>query len=379
MARLGETTAALARLRRSLNETQVSDGDGGMSEVAWFGPNPGRLRMLAYLPEGLPRGAPLVVVLHGCTQRAGAYAAAAGWLALADRYGFAVVAPEQSPANNPNRCFNWYEPGHAHRDAGEPASVRAMVDEMVGAYDLDPSRIFISGLSAGGAMAAVMLAAYPDVFAGGAVIAGLPYGAADNLLEALSAMRGARGLSGDELTERVLDETRAADRLPRLSIWHGDADATVHHSNGLEAARQWATAHGLADQPDDIQALPGRTRSQWRSARGEVVVELNQLAGFGHGTPLASNGKEGVGRAAPYMLEAGISSTLETARFWGLAPAAEVSSAAAAAVIDRRVTAEAEQRPAGVAATVMAAVAPHVSSSVQRIIAGALKTAGLNR
>src|SRR5687768_1385135 len=106
MAGLEATIAQLARMR----QLAEADDGGRLAETAEFGPNPGALRMLSYAPVGLAPGAPLVVVLHGCTQRAAAHAASAGWLTLADRYGFAVVAPEQTTANNFNRCFNWYEP-----------------------------------------------------------------------------------------------------------------------------------------------------------------------------------------------------------------------------------------------------------------------------
>lgn len=117
MAGLGDTLRGLSRAR-----TDDRDGAGEMSETISFGRNPGGLVMRSYVPEGLEPGAPLVVVLHGCTQDAEAHAGAAGWLSLADRLGFAVLAPQQVAANNANRCFNWFEPGDTRRGAGEPAS-----------------------------------------------------------------------------------------------------------------------------------------------------------------------------------------------------------------------------------------------------------------
>src|SRR5579862_1531219 len=156
-----------------------------------FAPNPGNLRMFRYLPRGLKAGAPLVVVLHGCGQTAGGYGQAAGWCELADALGFAVLAPEQKAVNNPNTCFNWFNPEDITRDSGEAASIAAMVRTMVATHRLDAGRVFITGLSAGGAMAAVMLATYPELFAGGAIIAGLPFGAAQNVRDALESMRSA--------------------------------------------------------------------------------------------------------------------------------------------------------------------------------------------
>jgi poly(hydroxyalkanoate) depolymerase family esterase len=323
MSGLGETTARLTRLRREWEAAARAADGRRLPEVKSFGTNPGGLRMFQHLPRGLGSGAPLVVALHGCTQTASAYAWQSGWATLADRYGFGLVAPEQSPANNPTLCFNWFEPGDVARDEGEAASIRAMVGHALGEGRFDPARVYVTGLSAGGAMAAVMLAAYPEVFAAGAVVAGLPVGAADNAQEAFWAMRGAlRGR--EELAER-LRRTAAGGEPPPISIWHGDADATVLQANAVEIARQWAAVQGLARGAGEVEAFPGRTRTVWRAPNdGRVLVELNLLQGFGHGAPLSTAGPEGLGEVGPYMLEAGVSSTLEIARFWGLAPAPAV-------------------------------------------------------
>ena len=137
-----------------------------LESLADFGSNPGRLRGHGYCPAGLARKAPLVVVLHGCKQNAGDYDHRSGWSQLADLAGFALLYPEQSPGNNPNLCFNWFRPGDTRRDSGEALSIRQMIDAMIAAHGLDRDRVFVTGLSAGGAMANVMLATYPEVFAG---------------------------------------------------------------------------------------------------------------------------------------------------------------------------------------------------------------------
>ena len=379
MAGLEETTAMLARMRRQAEAFSAAGaaGESRMIETADFGENPGSLRMLSYVPEGLEPGAPLVVVLHGCTQRAEAHAEAAGWLTLADRYGFAVVAPEQRGSNNPNRCFNWYEPGDAARGGGEPASIRAMVAHAVAEHGLDPERVFVTGLSAGGAMTAVMLATYPDVFAGGGVVAGLPFGVADTLPEALGAMMGGSWTSAD-LGERVR-RAGPGGRVPRLAVWHGDADHTVRASNAVQIARQWAAAHGLPEEPAERETLPGRTRALWRSPEtGEVLVECVLIEGLGHGTPLATGGADGVGSAAPYMLEAGVSSTLEIARFWGILGERRAEQTSTGAAREREAPAP-PRDGATLGEQVMATVSGRVPAGVGEVIAGALKTAGLIR
>src|SRR5471032_986879 len=129
-----------------------------------FAPNPGNLRMFRYLPgasaragatnqEALKAGAPLVVVLHGCGQTASGYDLGAGWCQLADQLGFAVLAPEQKAVNNPNTCFNWFNPEDITRGQGEAASIAAMIQTLIETHRLDGGRVFITGLSAGGAMA----------------------------------------------------------------------------------------------------------------------------------------------------------------------------------------------------------------------------------
>ena len=372
MPGLAETIASLTSLRRGAD---TDPGLTAMVETTDFGSNPGALRMLSYAPAGLPANAPLVVVLHGCTQRAVSHASAGGWLTLADRLGFVVLAPEQSPANNPNRCFNWYEPENAARDRGEAASIRAMVAHAVREHGLDPSRVFVTGLSAGGAMTSVMLAAYPDVFAAGAIVAGLPFGVADNVQEALGAMYGGGRQSAAELGALVR-EAGPAGRVPRVSIWHGSADHTVRPHNAVVIARQWTAAHGLAEEPDETQALPGRTRAVWRSPEGETLVESVLVHGLGHGTPLDT--ADGVGSAGPYMLEAGVSSSLEIARFWGLAEPVTEAAAAVAAEGQRDAGSPAESGQT-LGGSIMATVSPHVPADIQGVIQKALAAAGLMR
>jgi len=390
MQGLGDTTAMLARLRRSMPGLDAGPGaTDGMIETEAFGDNPGALRMLSYAPPGLRPGAPLVVVLHGCTQNGPGYARDAGWLTLADRLGFAVLAPEQRAANNPNRCFNWFEPGDIGRGQGEAASIAAMVAAALAAHRGDPQRVFVTGLSAGGAMSAVMLAAYPERFAGGAIIAGLPYGVARGVPDALRVMG-----QGDPRSRAALGALvgRRTGTPLRLAIWHGDADHTVNRANGKTLADQWTTATGLDDGSARVEQLSGRTRSVWTGGADGSVVELNIVHGLGHGAPLSTQGPDGLGRAAPYMLETGISSTLEIARFWGLAAGAARSSEnsapdkASRSGADTHTGASAHAdpaaadpaRPTGLAGQVLDAVSAHVPADVRAIIAKALRAAGLS-
>ena len=127
-----------------------------LQEVVGFGANPGRLRMYAYVPDRLPRAPALVVVLHGCFQTAAEYDLGAGWSTLADRFRFSLLFPEQQRANNPRGCFNWFQRGDSERNQGEALSVRHMVEHMIQTHAIDRSRVFVTGLSAGGGMTSVM-------------------------------------------------------------------------------------------------------------------------------------------------------------------------------------------------------------------------------
>ena len=387
MPGLGETTAILARLRRTTTMNPLGTAAGGaLVETVAFGENPGALRMLSHAPGALKPGAPLVVVLHGCTQTAEGHAVSGGWIALADRLGFAVLAPEQVAANNPNRCFSWFEPGDTTRGRGEAASIAAMVAAMVRDHDCDPRRVFVTGLSAGGAMTAVMLAAYPELFAGGAIIAGLAYGVARGVPDALRVM--GRGDGRDATALGSLVERGDAPPL-RLAIWQGDADYTVNAANAQDLTRQWTAATNLAQAPSEVARIGNRTRSIWRGDGPDdghgSIVELNIVHGLGHGTPLSTRGAGDVGRPAPYMLEAGLSSTLEIADFWGLgeedttAGIPRPAPTAASSQETAGPTPPSDAKPTGVAAQVMDAISSHVPADVREVIAKALRAAGLMR
>src|SRR5258708_36078745 len=184
--------------------------------------------MFSFAPGNLQQEPALVVVLHGCGQTASGYDLGAGWSTLADGYGFAWLMPQQQPCNTANGCFNWFNPEDTARDSGEACSIRQMIARMVGDFGIDARRIFVTGLSAGGAMTSVMLATYPEVFAGGAIIAGLPFGVATNMREALSGMFQSPPRPAAELGDLVRNASHHKGPWPKLSGWHGSADRTVH-------------------------------------------------------------------------------------------------------------------------------------------------------
>ncbi|HEY0837263.1 MAG TPA: PHB depolymerase family esterase [Azospirillum sp.] len=298
-------------------------GTDRLVEVTGFGSNPGSLRMLAHVPADLPAGAPLVVALHGCTQSAAGYDLGTGWSDLANRCGFAVLLPEQMRENNANLCFTWFDAANTTRDRGEPQSIREMIERMIADHGLDRRRVYVTGLSAGGAMAAVLLATYPEVFAGGAIVAGLPYRAASNMQEAFEAMFQGPDRPAADWGDRVRAASPHRGPWPRVSVWHGSADTTVTPRNAEEIVKQWTDVHGLAPAPTLEEAGPGHVRRVWHGADGEPAVEHYAFAGMAHGVPIhPGEGVDRGGVAGPFMLDVGLSSTHRIAASWGLAPSA---------------------------------------------------------
>lgn len=298
---------------------KIDSFDNRLLEVTSFGSNPGELRMFIYVPNNLPDSAPLVVLLHGGTQSAASYNQGSGWSTLADRYGFALLLPQQPERNNPLRCFNWFNPEDMIRDSGEALSIKQMVDWMVAAHNPDRQNIYVTGVSSGGAMTAIMLADYPDVFAGGAIIAGLPYGAANDLQEGFASMFQGPNRSGEEWGNMVRSASSYQGQWPKVSIWHGDADRTVKPVNAAEIVKQWANIHGL-DETASIQAnVNGYLRQVWQNPNGEDLIECYTIAGMGHGVPVSPGNQEHqCGTAAPFFIDVGISSTYHIAKFWRL-------------------------------------------------------------
>jgi feruloyl esterase len=329
LRKLGQTLAALARHRRHWSTLLQSTaakyapaaGPTHLTELTGFGSNPGGLRMFTYVPKSLARPSALVVVLHGCTQSAATYDLGAGWSALAERYGFVLLFPEQTPANNPKTCFNWFLPGDTARDRGEALSIRQMIEKTIGAHGIDRSKVFITGLSAGGAMAAAMLATYPEVFAGGAIIAGLPYGSASNVQEAFESMFQGRLGTAKDWGDKVRRASAHRGPWPRVSIWQGDLDATVRPVNAEGLVAQWRDVHGIDGAPVEGR-VDGYPRKVWRRD-GADIIESYTISGMAHGTPLATAKHGGI--AGPFLLETGISSSYHIAKFFGLTGEARVS------------------------------------------------------
>jgi poly(hydroxyalkanoate) depolymerase family esterase len=230
-----------------------------------------------YVPSRRADGPrPLVVMLHGCTQSADDFAAGTRMNFAAEEHGCFVAYPEQPAAANVSRCWNWFKGGDQQRGMGEPALIAGITRQIMADYAIDPRRIYVAGLSAGGAAAAIMGETYPDLYAGVGVHSGLACGAARDLPSAFAAMRG------DAPVRTSKPAGRDGGHAVPTIVFHGDRDTTVHPRNGAQVvARAGGDVQVLAEPPAASQR--GRfTRSVRRDAGGRSVLEWWEIHGAGH-------------------------------------------------------------------------------------------------
>jgi poly(hydroxyalkanoate) depolymerase family esterase len=290
--------------------------------VVDFGSNPGALDMYEHVPADLPDDRPLVVVLHGCTQTATAMEAA-GWNALADEHKFAVVYAQQRAANQGLSCFTWYAGSDIARDGGEAMSVMQMIDHAIETHGSNRSRVYVTGLSAGGAFTSVMLAAYPDRFAAGSIMAGLPYRCATDVASAQSCsqMTAATQKTPAEWGDLV----RAAypsfsGTYPRVQIFHGMSDYTVAPANATELVEQWTNVWRTDATAEATETIGAATRTEYANG----AVELYTIANMGHGIAIGDDGSGACpARTGAFFSDVKLCSTLRAAAFFGLLPGSE--------------------------------------------------------
>lgn len=251
------------------------------------GRHAGRARALDYrlfVPPLAPDATrpPLVVMLHGCTQSAEDFAVGTGMDALALEHGFLALYPEQSDRANPQRCWNWFKEQHQRRGHGEAGLLEGVIDEVVDTHDADPARVFVAGLSAGGAMATNLAALCPGRFRAVGVHSGLAAGSARDLPGALAAMRG-----GAPATASAAGD--GAPVVPPTIVFHGDADRTVHPENGdrvvadcLAAARRTPGVELSAERREGETAGRRWTREVHRDGSDVVVAEHWRVHGAAH-------------------------------------------------------------------------------------------------
>lgn len=243
-----------------------------------------------YIPSGYTGEAlPLVVMLHGCTQTPNDFAAGTGMNAVAEDHNCFVLYPAQAQTANGSNCWNWFKAGDQRRDHGEPSIIADITREITRTYQIDPSRIYVAGLSAGGAMAAVMGATYPELYAAVGIHSGVPYAVANDMPSAFAAMNrktkaGARHAS-------VKAPAPLGQSIPVI-VFHGDSDTTVHPCNGDQALTQCMPSDAAASVQDKNARIKvengtapnGRayTKTIHHDAQGKAIAEKWIVHGAGH-------------------------------------------------------------------------------------------------
>jgi poly(hydroxyalkanoate) depolymerase family esterase len=259
----------------------------GWNAVSSFGSNPGNLAMYSYAPVSLPANAPLVIVMHGCTQSAAQYASESGWNVLADQHQFYTVYPEQNSTNNNSKCFNWFLYGDQNRGQGEAASIKQMLDYMKTHFSIDTNKIYVTGLSAGACMTNVMMASYPEVFKKGAVMAGTPFKSATSALTASNAMYGFVTHTASQWGDSVRHQNPSySGPFPKVAIFQGGSDLVVNINNVAEEVKQWTNVHNTDQTADLTQTnFNGNslvTKTSYYNSSNQSVVETYTISGMGH-------------------------------------------------------------------------------------------------
>lgn len=233
-----------------------------------------------FLPQqAKPTG--LVVMLHGCTQDGPDFATGTDMNKVAEVHGLAVVYPDQHRSANVSRCWNWFDPAHQQRGSGEPAIIAGITNSLVEEFDLDRNKIFVAGLSAGGAMAAIMGETYPDLYCAVGVHSGLAYGSANDVMSAFAAMGG----KAPRPAAKRVKQSGISEKNPRTIIFHGTADKTVHPVNAERIVSGGQSA--MTDAGDEREySLKGDgyegTRSVIADSQGKPRLESWLIDGAGH-------------------------------------------------------------------------------------------------
>ncbi len=287
------------------------------TELKNFGINPGDLEASYYLPKTNntnSSSAALVVLLHGCAQQAEVLAQKSGFLGLAKQHNFALLLPQQGLSNNIKHCFNWYSADDYTKDQGETLSIKNMITTVK--QKLASEKVFIIGLSAGGAMASSLLVNYPDIFNAGAVVAGIPFPCADGLITGISCMKNGPSQTAGELVTLIQKISPKQTTWPKLSVWTGEKDSIVSPLNSSMLAQQWAQLSRLKAKPI-VDKKSGYTITRWQNAAQETQIELVEVMNKDHGimvNPKVYNG----GEVSDYLLASPLSTAKHVIDFWRL-------------------------------------------------------------
>lgn len=303
-----------------------------LKRIRHFGKNKGHLKMYLHTPPNIDKSkpAPMVVVLHGCLQCATRVQAQTGWSKIADEQGFYVLYPQQRRINNPERCFRWYKRKHTNKGRGENASIKKMVDHMKANYNIDSSRVFVTGLSAGAAMGVILMADYPETFNAGAIFAGGAYKVGNGSVSTMMAFLGWRRKTPEKWGNivRKQNPTYQGD-YPRMIIYQGKSDFVVNKQNGIEIMKQWTNLHHIDQVPSetidgfvgvkDIHRLSYNTKLKKEAVVFYKVDKLSHALLVDPGKCKNQGGRRGI-----FSKDKNFNSTLWTAYDFGLIGTPEI-------------------------------------------------------
>ena len=294
-----------------------------LTEIKEFGENPGNLKMFMHIPletDSLNQK-PLVIALHGCSQKSKDLASITDWNKLADQNDFVMLYPEQKLMNNMSGCFNWFRLEDISINSGELLSLKNMIDYAISHYHIDTSLIYVYGLSAGAAMAVAMMAVYPNYFKAGAIFAGAPYKIATNTKEAIIAMNNTINKSPEEWASLV-PSGNTSDTFPKLILYHGNQDKIVNIQNSYELIDQWSALMQIDTIPDHIDTnyqSPNVTRIVYTDSANVEKVIFYKILNIGHAVAVDpdSEPQQG-GKTDLFARDIGFFSTYYVAKELGL-------------------------------------------------------------
>ncbi|WP_341206407.1 PHB depolymerase family esterase [uncultured Psychrosphaera sp.] len=278
-----------------------------------FGDNPGELLASVFLPKAKmvnnKQQNKLVVLLHGCGQNGETLSRQSGLLDLAKSHQFSLLIPQQVSTNNATACFNWFSQQDQQTEQGESLSIMNMIRTVQSKFKLE--QVYIVGLSAGGAMASNLLSQYPGSFEAGAIIAGIPFPCADNLVKAISCMKSGSDLGAKLQADRIMKLNKGVKQWPKLTIISGSADGIVNPKNSLDMAQQWSQLHQVSEQAQ-TQKGTNMTTTYWGDTKNVELIELDNI---GHGFPVNPNVKGG-GTVAPFVVASDLSAAQYLVEKW---------------------------------------------------------------
>lgn len=259
-----------------------------LTEVESFGANPGNLKLYYHSPvKPGPEKIPMVVALHGCGETAKGFSKLTGWNKLSDLHNFMVLYPQQKAGNNPNGCFNWFNEDDIEKGKGECYSIYEMIIYMQQHFPVDTSRIYITGVSAGGAMTMVMAVTYPALFQRATVYAGGAYKIALNTLDAGKAMLGNQHPDMKELTELARQQNPGYQgKYPPLTVYQGLTDPVVNYRNAAYIINQWAGLNDADTIPDKFESgyagVKDMSRMEYADSAGNIIITYYEIAHLTH-------------------------------------------------------------------------------------------------